>query len=240
MLFRRVLDHVKEQNWTAVGIDFVIVVVGVFIGIQVANWNQARGERRLGEEYLQRFGQDLAADCEMLSSEIRGRESQLVNARTVLEFFEGRPLEVSTFFAAFYDVLQAFSTAPNRNTMDEVTSTGSLRLIPEGIRKDLLDLYTMYEDIAYGEEHLARDYDNYLYDTTFSIIPIQIAGPWEDNAGTRAAAERVINHQTIENGFRLVVVNLELADTGLVRDLKQAKSHVDKVMGAISPDLSCP
>ena len=42
MLLRRITQHVKEQNWFAVGIDFVIVVIGVFIGLQVANWNDAR------------------------------------------------------------------------------------------------------------------------------------------------------------------------------------------------------
>lgn len=42
MLLRRVTKHVKEQNWFAVFVDFFIVVVGVFIGIQVANWNEQR------------------------------------------------------------------------------------------------------------------------------------------------------------------------------------------------------
>ncbi len=42
MILRRVTQHVKGENWFAVGLDFVIVVVGVFIGIQVANWNEAR------------------------------------------------------------------------------------------------------------------------------------------------------------------------------------------------------
>lgn len=46
MLLRRVMDHVRSQNWLAVAIDFVIVVVGVFIGIQVANWNEARVEKK--------------------------------------------------------------------------------------------------------------------------------------------------------------------------------------------------
>ena len=54
MILRRVIAHVQEQNWTAIAIDFVIVVVGVFIGIQVSNWNTARAEhdrerRLLGE-----------------------------------------------------------------------------------------------------------------------------------------------------------------------------------------------
>ncbi len=37
MLLRRVIAHVRNQEWTAVAIDFVIVVIGVFVGIQVAN-----------------------------------------------------------------------------------------------------------------------------------------------------------------------------------------------------------
>jgi len=47
MLLRRITKHVKDQNWFAVFIDFIIVVVGVFIGIQVANWNE---ERQLSEK----------------------------------------------------------------------------------------------------------------------------------------------------------------------------------------------
>ncbi|MFP4335133.1 MAG: hypothetical protein ACLFQC_06610 [Wenzhouxiangella sp.] len=45
MILRSVTRHVRDQNWFAVGIDFLIVVVGVFIGIQVANWNEARQAR---------------------------------------------------------------------------------------------------------------------------------------------------------------------------------------------------
>lgn len=46
MLLRRVIEHVQTQNWTAVAIDFVIVVIGVFVGLQVQDWNSSREERR--------------------------------------------------------------------------------------------------------------------------------------------------------------------------------------------------
>jgi hypothetical protein len=59
MLLRRVIEHVREQNWTAVGIDFVIVVRGVFVGIQVANWNEARVERELVRGHLSEIAEDL-------------------------------------------------------------------------------------------------------------------------------------------------------------------------------------
>jgi hypothetical protein len=45
MILRRVIEHVNAQNWTAVALDFVTVVAGVFIGIQVSNWNDARQDK---------------------------------------------------------------------------------------------------------------------------------------------------------------------------------------------------
>ncbi len=45
MIFRSIKAHIEKENWFAVGIDFFIVVVGVFIGMQVANWNEARSDR---------------------------------------------------------------------------------------------------------------------------------------------------------------------------------------------------
>ena len=42
MILRSVTRHVRDQNWFAVFLDFLIVIIGVFIGIQVANWNEAR------------------------------------------------------------------------------------------------------------------------------------------------------------------------------------------------------
>ena len=50
MILRRIKAHVQKENWVAVGLDFLIVVVGVFIGIQVGNWNEAREEKARGED----------------------------------------------------------------------------------------------------------------------------------------------------------------------------------------------
>lgn len=64
MLFRRVAQHVKAQNWTAVAIDFVIVVVGVFIGLQVANWSAAQADRSLERQYLTRLQAELSVSVD--------------------------------------------------------------------------------------------------------------------------------------------------------------------------------
>lgn len=52
MRLRRVIVHLREQNWTAVALDLAITVVGVFIGIQVSNWNSERQDRQQSREVL--------------------------------------------------------------------------------------------------------------------------------------------------------------------------------------------
>jgi len=58
VILRRVVEHARAQAWTAIFIDFVIVVMGVFIGIQVSNWNDARHQASQQQVYLERLRQD--------------------------------------------------------------------------------------------------------------------------------------------------------------------------------------
>jgi hypothetical protein len=60
MILRRVIRHVQTQNWTAVVIDFVIVVVGVYIGIQAQAWHTERDNRAIEHQYLLSLHEQLA------------------------------------------------------------------------------------------------------------------------------------------------------------------------------------
>ncbi|MEP6390276.1 MAG: hypothetical protein ABJ056_10175 [Halioglobus sp.] len=56
MLLRRVTKHVKEQDWFAVFLDFVIVVIGILIAFQITNYSQSltqQDELRRAEDALQ-------------------------------------------------------------------------------------------------------------------------------------------------------------------------------------------
>jgi hypothetical protein len=59
MILRRLAENLKAQNWTAIAIEFVLLVLGVFLGIQVANWNEARIERELVRGHLSEIASDL-------------------------------------------------------------------------------------------------------------------------------------------------------------------------------------
>jgi hypothetical protein len=59
MILRRLSKNLQAQNWTAITIDFLIVVLGVFLGIQASNWNQARTDRAETRHLLMRIAPEI-------------------------------------------------------------------------------------------------------------------------------------------------------------------------------------
>lgn len=90
MILRRLSTSLKEQNWMAIGIEFVLLVVGVFLGIQVANWNMERNERIAETGYLAGLQKDVDYSIGSLQNMIQSMERQQA-ARKKLYFFATDP-----------------------------------------------------------------------------------------------------------------------------------------------------
>tara|TARA_B100000378_G_scaffold235776_1_gene202343 strand:+ start:122 stop:499 length:378 start_codon:yes stop_codon:yes gene_type:complete len=58
MKLHRITHYVNEQNWFAVALDFVIVVVGILIAFQITSWSDARGDTADARAALEQLEQD--------------------------------------------------------------------------------------------------------------------------------------------------------------------------------------
>jgi hypothetical protein len=58
MIIRRFVTALRQQDWGLALLDFLIVVAGIFVGLQVDGWNEGRKERQLESEYLYRLYED--------------------------------------------------------------------------------------------------------------------------------------------------------------------------------------
>ena len=132
MLLRRVIEHVKAQNWTAVALDFVIVVVGVFIGIQVSNWNASIAEEKRAKSNLERIHGDLALDERLLKLRLEFWAQVYDYGVVALAVAEGRdqqPEEAWPLVLAFYQASQVSHFNKVDTTYEELKGAGELALI---------------------------------------------------------------------------------------------------------------
>jgi len=70
MILRRITEHVRAQNWFAVALDFVIVVLGVFVAMQVANWNTARAFDAQERAQLAAMRTEIESDLARLTEQV--------------------------------------------------------------------------------------------------------------------------------------------------------------------------
>jgi hypothetical protein len=68
MILRRVIQHVRKQDWSAIVIDFVIVVVGVYMGIELGNWNEDREAQADYQRALDRLSVEVDTNLATLDS----------------------------------------------------------------------------------------------------------------------------------------------------------------------------
>ena len=163
MLLRRVIAHVRKQEWTAIGIDLVIVVVGVFIGIQVANWNDGRTTARRAEVFTDRLRSDLREEAWGYEMQVAYYSDVAAHGRRTLDVLAGRaPLADEQLLIAAYRATQFNGNIRRRATYDELTSRGEIGLIADGVLRNLAQrIYTapMFDEIvAEGRESKYRQW----------------------------------------------------------------------------------
>lgn len=144
MILRRLTEHVKTQNWFAVALDFCIVVLGVFIGLQVSNWNDNRNTHQRAAVFGERLTKDLQYEAWSYQYLINYNRDVRAGAKAALDALSGAaPLSDEAFLTNAYRATQYKYMDRGRATYDELISTGEIGLIAdEKLRTTAISLFT--------------------------------------------------------------------------------------------------
>ena len=150
MILRRVIEHMKHQHWTAVFIDFVIVVLGVVIGLQVNNWNEQRRDRARERVYLENIAAELDESIASISRSIAlteqriGLDELLIKASSDSEAVRAEP---GRFIYAITRGGWTFAPTLSGNTFEEIKASGNLAIFRD--RTLVLGLMKFYGNEQY-------------------------------------------------------------------------------------------
>ncbi|CAN5323438.1 hypothetical protein BH11PSE14_BH11PSE14_05750 [soil metagenome] len=159
MILRRLTQSLKEQNWTAIWVEFVLVVAGVFLGIQVANWNAAQQDHQREAEFVARLGRDFDKIDARLAGNISRWETKADAPLRVLADLDAFrqlhrwPRPKAGVLTDLNDTFNGRIPAPRSATYIELLSAGQLGLIRNTKLRDALLEYDMqvgYSQVAYS------------------------------------------------------------------------------------------
>ncbi|MGK2924183.1 MAG: DUF6090 family protein [Lysobacterales bacterium] len=138
-------------NWRRLLGEFVVIVVGILMALWVDELREDRVNARLEVEYLESLVTDLEADLAQFDrTEAWMRRSEAA-AATVLALYEGSPPteDVADLVAAVETAGWQSWPSITRYTIDDLRSTGNLRLIRDAVlRRAISSYYTTVENVG--------------------------------------------------------------------------------------------
>ncbi len=142
MIYKRFAANLRAQNWFAIAIELAIVVVGVFIGTWVANWNQERAD----QAETRRMIAQLDPSLRFLQSYFNGvrtyyRVTRSYAARAQAGWAGDPKVSDSAFVVAAYQASQIIGIGTNGSAWANVLGADRLREIEDvELRFDLATL----------------------------------------------------------------------------------------------------
>lgn len=243
MLLRRITQHLKDQNWFAVFVDFVIVVVGILIAFQITEWNEERAQQGLETSYLNRLAVDLRSTVDYLnlkSGQADEIKKVIEKSLLVLNADDSGDKElieaVSNYISKGSNILDFKVT---RTTFDDLKSSGNLHVLRnKELVRSLGQLHTNFTEhnlsalvntdwILPFESRITAEFDFLRFDArTMHLFP--------NDASSNIATHIRSNHDLLRRHAAL-----HYWYTDVIRgDYQQAILEAQAVLGEIILELN--
>lgn len=238
MFLRRAVDHIAKRNWFAVAIEFLIVVVGVFLGLQAQEWNQQRKDRDKERIYVERLAADFSAidrDLERCLAVYRDSIEAIALVSTAIEEQLASGSTAAVRDGVFADALVRMTAgeipAGRSATFVEMLSTGDLNILRDAALRDTLVAYDERAQINRVVWQSIREelsaYSKPLYDNV--TVSIDLEG-----SQTSTIDRYDIVAMTEDPGFRSML-NVLAGNKGNVHELCVAqRGRADRVQQALA------
>lgn len=150
MIFKRAAAKLRAQDWTAISIEIAIVCIGVFVGNEVSNWNQARLQKDQTERLLGQLAPELRKKIAFFESVKTYYGTTTDYANEALQGWRTQPrVSDNDFVIAAYQASQIYGIGINAQNWSLTFGSDQLRNIDDpNLRGHLAHVLTADYDAA--------------------------------------------------------------------------------------------
>jgi len=201
-MLNRLRRNLGESNYGAVGLELVVLILGILIAFQIDRWAEDRRDREQEYDYLVRLKEDLQFEINSMNEATQYSEARIAavllleeaisNPSIAMERSGAVPVAMETATWRSFPQINAF-------VYTELQSTGNLALIrSDSLRRELADHYSSIRHYS----RVGLDFDiQHQFDrltagilTTAELQSIE-EGSWNNTISTISAARA---HQVVE------------------------------------------
>ena len=149
----------KGRKWSSLALELLVVVVGIFLGLQADSWYQSRSEQRELETYLQALSEELGTSAWMRGNYVQWHRRVIDGLKLATDSLDGAQLTPDETEQAFFGLTHLSNppTSPQRYAvLAAMQAAGMLRLI------DDTKLRQMLGELLTGIDTERSEYDRFM------------------------------------------------------------------------------
>jgi len=157
MPIRRIVEHVRIQNWAAIVLDLIVVVVGIFLAFQVDRWYDNRKLLADVGGNLTALANEFSENRDLLEQayEVHNRAAKSVGEIIAYEANGGDDLSQDDFYEMLRHAYRSTTFFPIRRTYDSLTSTGELEVLSdEDLKTEIAKFYSLVDRLEAYQQRL--------------------------------------------------------------------------------------
>jgi len=238
MLLRRLMAHVRGENWFAVALDLVVVILGLFIGLQIDTWWEEQKEAQFESVYLTEIQEDFDANRSSLEEQIRVAE-QVINDMIILHTQSLLPepsLSVQELNARFASINQMPTFAITTRAYDNLTGSGDLKLLRNRSLKNALAEYYAKAQVtavvqATHEMELVQTFQPYIIENLdYAAVKRDLVDDFP--LGAPGDEARILEELRVRQ-FQNIVVQKWVITTDLLDQFRAMLERTNKVLAML-------
>lgn len=179
MILTRLSSAIREQNWFAAGIEFVIVIAGVVIGFQITALNASRAEQARTSMLIERIEEEFRTMEASLSDYERLLSTYEEASKNVIAAIRNDALETTDpdVMHEWLGLVRHVGRPPARSAIfAEMIASGELSLLPEDLRTAL----SQFDQEIQRNTYLWPEAASHLTSSTALFDAVEYNALWAD------------------------------------------------------------
>lgn len=163
----------KEYNWGKLGLELIVVFLGVTAGFLLNNWRTSAIDRELETNYKTSFLRDVNSNISLIKSNIEKDSLWLVRATPLLNMIRTNSLSDDSASVSI-DLISNFSKIVlNTNTYENITNGGNFNLIRDfELRENLVNYQISIVEVATLNDYFFSFYNDFTMPFILSEISV--------------------------------------------------------------------
>ncbi|MCK5637879.1 MAG: hypothetical protein KAH67_04165 [Flavobacteriaceae bacterium] len=160
---------IKNYNWGKLGLELIVVFLGVTSGFLLNNWREQKQEKQIEQKYISSFIKDVSDNISDLES-LTVTDSIWINTATPnLKLLQNKSLIEDSAKLVISRILQINKMDSHSGTYEDITNSGNLNLITNfDLKTNIVDYHLALKGVGFIDDHFYKYFNDFVMPFVFA------------------------------------------------------------------------